>query len=259
MEMDEENIKNYPKAGMAIVVLLVSFAAIFVLAISIGIYLITVPTITFPSLGELGDLEVVSEFTSQIYKIVFSPYFLILFEILCFGIWPFVFLRSRRKYLKEILRMNWNPKFLLIGILAGVAISLSILGIEWVVSLFVLEDAVNTMNLQNEALMANYSGWKFPLGVLSLGVVTGFSEEILFRGFVMRGFENSFKSKFLAIFLSSLLFAIVHLSMMGSISLFVLAMFMGFLVVKTDSIYTSIGCHAAYNSVVLFAAVFGLI
>ena len=257
MEMDEESIKNYPKAGMAIVVLLVSFAAIFVLAISIGIYLITVPDITFPSLGELGDPEVLSEFTSQIYKIVFSPYFLILFEILCFGIWPFVFLRSRRKYLKETLRMNWNPKFLLIGIFSGVAISLAVLGLGWTIAQITSQN--HGVSLQNEALIANYSGWRFPLGILSLGVVTGFCEEILFRGFVMRGFENSFKSKFLAIFLSSLLFAIVHLSMMGSISLFVLAMFMGFLVVKTDSIYTSIGCHAAYNSVVLFAAVFGLI
>jgi CAAX amino terminal protease family. len=254
--MGEENIESYPKAGMAIVVLLISLGAILVLSIFVGIFLITVPVISLPSLGELADPEGLTEFIPSLYDIVFSPQFLISFEVICFGIWPFVFLRSRRKNLKGILRMNWNPKFLLIGILSGVAISLAVLGLWWTIAQITSQN--HGVSLQNEALIANYSGWKFPLGILSLGVVTGFCEEILFRGFVMRGFENSFKSKFLAIFLSSLLFTVVHLSLMGGFALFILAMIMGFLVIKTDSIYTSMGCHAAYNSVVLVAAIFGL-
>lgn len=254
--MGEEDIKSYPKAGMAIAVLLVSLGATLILGIFLGIFLILVPIITLPSLGELADPEGLKEFISPLYDIVFSPQFLISFEIICFGIWPFVFLRSRKEHSREILRMNWNPKFLVIGILSGVAISLAVLGLGWTIAQITSENFA--VSPQDEALIANYSGWRFPLGILSLGVVTGFCEEILFRGFVIRGFENSFKSKFLAILLSSLLFTVVHLSLMGSFSIFILAMIMGFLVVKTDSIYTSMGCHAAYNSVVLVAAIFGL-
>ena len=249
--LDEKDvIPNYPRAGESIIALVIAIAVNIFLAIVLIIF-VFVYSESIPSLEDIADIGRLEEFMRPIFEETFSPAFIVVSGVFSFGVWPFLFLRTRRGQIKSILRLNFTPDSLLIGILSGVAMVFVALGLEWVVSQVVTQDMM--IELQNSAMIANYGGWRFGLGVLAMGVVTGFCEEVFFRGFMMRGFENSFKSPWLAIFLTSFIFAILHLN----ISIFVLAMVMGFLVIKTNSLYTSITCHATYNSIVLAITVFG--
>lgn len=103
--------------------------------------------------------------------------------------------------------------------------------------------------------------WKEATGiligsVLSYGIMTGFVEEIIFRGLVMRSLENCFGRK-IAVVVSSVLFAANHLDfidvseprnivwLMGSITLAGIAL--SLVTYQTGSIWSSFLIHAVYN------------
>jgi len=249
-------IPNYPRAGESIIALILALGVNLFLALVLVIFIMTTSP-SIPGLGEiLEDLSKLNELIYLIVEAAYSPTFIAISGVFSFGIWPFFFLRARREHIKSILRLNFTLGSLLIGILSGVAMVSVALGLEWAISQFISPDP-NTARLLNEVMVVNYRGPRFVLGVLAMGVITGFCEEIFFRGFMMRGFENSLKSPWLAILITSLIFTIVHLNIMGFIPIFVLAMAMGILVVKTNSIYPAIACHATYNSIILTITVFG--
>ena len=236
----------YPKAGAAAVALLLAFAINLVLSIFLLIAM----------MATSGSIPTAEELLGS--SAIYSPIFLTISGVISFGIWPFVLLRSRGEKFKPVLRLNFAPRHLLIGLMAGVAIFFLALGLDLLLSRFIAPDPITELinEATTEAIIANYGGWRFLLGVLTMGVVTGFCEEIFFRGFVMRGFENSLHSQGVAIFLTSLIFSVLHMRLIAIVPIFILAMVMGFLVIRTDSTYTAITCHATYNSLILAAAVF---
>ncbi len=90
-----------------------------------------------------------------------------------------------------------------------------------------------------------------PLGaaawVLYIGVVPGVSEEMFFRGAIQRRLLRV-KSPAAAIGVTSVLFAILHVDPPAMALALILGVWLGWVALKTGSIYPTIACHLFVNS-----------
>lgn len=87
--------------------------------------------------------------------------------------------------------------------------------------------------------------------VASSCLLAPIAEEILFRGILLKGLLEKV-SPFTAILISSLLFAAIHFSTEGFISLFVAAFGYALLTVKANSIQPALLAHLFNNSVTVY-------
>ncbi|MCB9201817.1 MAG: CPBP family intramembrane metalloprotease [Flavobacteriales bacterium] len=83
---------------------------------------------------------------------------------------------------------------------------------------------------------------------LTVGIIAPILEELLFRGIILQGLLNKGKSPFLAIFISSLLFGLIHLNPWQLVGAFILGSAIGFVYYRTQSILTAILLHIINNS-----------
>lgn len=100
----------------------------------------------------------------------------------------------------------------------------------------------------------------FPgIGILltlqALAVVTPVSEEVLFRGFVLRGLLPSIGAG-PAVVASALLFSVLHLEPRVMIPIFITGLALGLLYVRTGSVWPCIAAHAGQNTLALLAVRF---
>lgn len=77
-------------------------------------------------------------------------------------------------------------------------------------------------------------------------VIAPFSEEVFFRGFLYSAFKKSWGVN-TALFLSSFLFAIVHLELYSFIPLIIIGWLLAYLFEKTKSLMPAIFLHGVYN------------
>ncbi len=82
--------------------------------------------------------------------------------------------------------------------------------------------------------------------VLSIAIVPGISEELMFRGYVQRRLLERW-SPLWAIVVTSIMFALVHVQPHTVVAAFPLGLWLGFLAWRCDSIGPSILCHAFIN------------
>ena len=103
-------------------------------------------------------------------------------------------------------------------------------------------------------------GTIFPgIGILltlqALAVVTPLSEEVLFRGFVLRGLLQSIGAG-PAVVASALLFSVLHLEPRVMVPIFITGLALGLLYVRTGSVWPCIAAHAGQNCLALLAVRF---
>lgn len=84
--------------------------------------------------------------------------------------------------------------------------------------------------------------------LLALAITLGpaVSEELAFRGFILRGFLSRFHPAW-AILFTALLFAILHIEPLQVIAVFPFGLLAGYLVVRTNSIYPAMLMHACID------------
>lgn len=90
------------------------------------------------------------------------------------------------------------------------------------------------------------------MALLLGGVVAPVAEEVFFRGYLQAGLRSRWGARW-ALVISSLLFALVHLSPATLPPLFVMGLLLGYLYERTDSIWPSIILHALNNSMAFIA------
>lgn len=90
--------------------------------------------------------------------------------------------------------------------------------------------------------------------VLIIGLLTGFSEELFFRGCMQRIFVETRMRKWLAVWSVALIFSAMHFQFFGFIPRLLMGVFFGYLFVWTGSLWPSVFAHALNNSLVVVAA-----
>ena len=89
-------------------------------------------------------------------------------------------------------------------------------------------------------------GFELVAVVAAVTVLPAFGEELLFRGFVLRGWAVG-RSARVGIWGSAALFGLVHVDPVQTPMAFVLGIYMGWVVVRTDSLVAGIAAHALNN------------
>ncbi len=84
-------------------------------------------------------------------------------------------------------------------------------------------------------------------GILVIGGSAAICEEIMFRGVIMRGLERFGVTK--AILFSGFLFALIHLDLQKILGTFFLGALIGFMVYRTNSIFSGMIAHFTNNSI----------
>jgi sodium transport system permease protein len=83
--------------------------------------------------------------------------------------------------------------------------------------------------------------------ILLLALLPAVCEELAFRGFVLNGLRRS-GHKWGAILVTSALFGVVHMLLQQSLSAFLIGIVIGYVAVKTNSIWPAILFHFTHNS-----------
>jgi membrane protease YdiL (CAAX protease family) len=130
------------------------------------------------------------------------------------------------------------------------------IGIAWIVGLIALSDAL--LYLSGRAVVTPFQvqsyttaaaeGW---LAAMAFGaiIVAPAGEEILFRGFLFRGFVRSERSAWPAIVVISVLWAALHLQYdwTGMLQIFVIGLFLGWVRWRSGSTLLTFLLHALFN------------
>ncbi|WP_099189434.1 CPBP family intramembrane glutamic endopeptidase [Tepidibacter mesophilus] len=86
------------------------------------------------------------------------------------------------------------------------------------------------------------------IAIMSVCIVAPIYEEIIYRGVILKGLSIKYNDK-ISIVVSALLFAIMHMNIQQAINAFFLGIILGYLYLKTKSIYISIFAHFINNGV----------
>ncbi|HEY3370578.1 MAG TPA: CPBP family intramembrane glutamic endopeptidase [Prolixibacteraceae bacterium] len=92
--------------------------------------------------------------------------------------------------------------------------------------------------------------------ILKIVIMAPVIEELIFRGIIMHGLMRNY-SKFTAVFVSALLFALFHLNPWQFAATFILGILLGILMLRTRNIYLCILGHALNNGLVLTTMQYG--
>lgn len=92
--------------------------------------------------------------------------------------------------------------------------------------------------------------------IFSVSVVAPIFEEIIFRGIILNGMFRKLNSKVIAIIISSLLFALMHMNLVQGINAFLLGILLGYIYLKTKSIHLSIFAHFINNTIGIMISVY---
>jgi membrane protease YdiL (CAAX protease family) len=86
--------------------------------------------------------------------------------------------------------------------------------------------------------------------ILSVAVIAPIYEEVIFRGILLKGMTKKM-NPIIALVVSSLFFALMHMNIPQGINAFLLGIVIGFIYLRTGSIYLSIFAHFVNNFLAL--------
>lgn len=91
------------------------------------------------------------------------------------------------------------------------------------------------------------------VGLLLVGVMAGFSEELFFRGTLQQIIHSTPVNKHVAIWVTAIIFSAIHLQFFGFIPRMLLGAFFGYLAVWQGSLWLAVAAHA-FNNATAFSA-----
>lgn len=95
-------------------------------------------------------------------------------------------------------------------------------------------------------------------GVLVIGILTGFSEEVFFRGGLQGIFSRTSLGNSMAVILAAFVFSFMHFQFFGFIPRLLMGIFFGYLMVWTNSLWPSIFAHSLNNSIIVILSGLGI-
>lgn len=142
-------------------------------------------------------------------------------------------------------KLEWHT--ILICILIGVV---ALLGLQYLTGVF--DDFLTLIKfpLDNSSVLDLSSWGGYLLGVVVLALIPAIGEELIFRGVILNGLTNRYSPISSCLF-SSLMFAMYHMNLQQLFYQFLLGFIMGFVVLKTRSLYSSMIIHFTSNFLVV--------
>jgi len=103
-------------------------------------------------------------------------------------------------------------------------------------------------SMMNIGYPSEFSKWLLVLGVAFFAPVL---EEVIFRGFLLKGLANSVLGVYGAIFLTSLVWAVIHGQYEWGymMLIFVIGLVLGYARMRTNSLFVPIMMHIIFNFV----------
>lgn len=89
------------------------------------------------------------------------------------------------------------------------------------------------------------------VGVLVIGLLTGFSEELTFRGTLQRILSLNGTNRNMTVWTAAVIFSLLHFQFFGFIPRMLLGAAFGYLLATTGSLWVAIAAHALNNSLVV--------
>lgn len=111
------------------------------------------------------------------------------------------------------------------------------------------EEARNSVKL----LLGDSSVISLIIDLLIVGVLAGFSEEILFRGTLQQLFCSLGMNRHVGIWLTALIFSAIHMQFFGFVPRFLLGAYFGYLLWWSRSLWLPIIIHTFNNSIVVYS------
>jgi membrane protease YdiL (CAAX protease family) len=102
-----------------------------------------------------------------------------------------------------------------------------------------------------EKMLSSLSVGSMIAGVAIIGLLTGFSEELFFRGGLQRILGDGMARKHVAVWVSAFIFSAIHFQFFGFFPRLIMGAFFGYLLVWTGSLWPAIFAHALNNSAVV--------
>ncbi len=160
---------------------------------------------------------------------------------------PLIFLFLKRFDRKKILRLNKVSFFNIFIIFWIMVFAIPAVGALNLVNILMIKfifgktmvsgvpDIINSMDLIK--------------GIVVIGLSAAVCEEILFRGTIQRGFEKLGAVK--SIILTAFLFGLMHHDFQKLLGTFLLGAIIGFIVYRTDSVFSGMFAHFTNNSLLV--------
>ncbi|MBU7023093.1 MAG: CPBP family intramembrane metalloprotease [Theionarchaea archaeon] len=212
--MDEtESNPKYPTAGASFLV--------FVVTMILGI--------------TIGSVLQVKNFLAGIYV---TEWLLILGP-------PLLFLRWKGAALRKTLKLQeFKFRHIGLGILAGCGIYF-----VSIATVLIMEDLLGPYPAAEFYEQIRPTTWLgIAFWILAIAFSAGICEEVLYRGFIQNGLQNSLGPG-KALVIASLLFTIAHLDPWRTPAVFLIGLLTGYLLIRTGSLYSAIAVHMTANAV----------
>lgn len=155
-----------------------------------------------------------------------------------------IILRISKNNVKSSLNLNFtNPLNFLIVLFAAVPLLL-IAGIVGQLINLVFPVSESYLNALQNLITVHESGLWFTIFVV--GVLPGICEEVMFRGFILTSIKE--KGMWYGVIVSAILFGIFHLDPFRLLPASLLGLWLGYLALKTNSLFVPILAHFTQNS-----------
>ncbi|MCI8555548.1 MAG: CPBP family intramembrane metalloprotease [Clostridia bacterium] len=192
--------------------------------------------------GQEIDSSVITENIG--YSIAYS-----ICTFLMFAVIFFLYNKKQKISFKAVnlnFKMKWHTYLLMV--LVGV---ISLFGIQYFIGAFDNFLKVVGYPLDNSLSGLNpTSWWTYLLSIVLLAILPSIYEEFIFRGMILNGLRSRFND-YVSILLSALMFAIMHNNIQQLIYPFLLGCIMGWIVLRTGSLVSSIIVHFINNFLVV--------
>lgn len=144
-------------------------------------------------------------------------------------------------YILSLPAMNWVVSFN-----ESLSLPESMSGIEQLMRS--LEDAAAETT---KTLLDIHTVWELVPCVLVVGLMAGLSEEMLFRGAMLRTMQDSRLGTHAVVWIVAIVFSAIHMQFFGFIPRMLLGAWLGYLLVWTRSLWVPIIAHTLNNSTVV--------
>lgn len=160
-----------------------------------------------------------------------------------------IFVRRRTGNVRQAMRLNpINIKTALFAVAVGIVGWIVASSLEGVIAYFLTRLGLSTPPQQINIPAGN------PIQLIQyfflVSISAGICEEFLFRGLVLRGYEEWGTLR--AVFFSGLLFALMHVSVIKFFPILIIGLIFAYMAAAFNSIYTSMIAHATNNAISVF-------